>query len=382
MNKTDYSEEEKTFLSDPQIAEHRKLLEDIGVLKYIDFLNREIRNYRDLFVAALDIFNRNTINEIMDVTVWRITDHFLPAFVVFVWRPMANKDDIDIKGYKNYKLIDLDLKINSITPFESYFLENPKPTSYGQLSKELEEAASFENLDPELIIPILGPSGLYGLVLVGQKVLEDEYYSAELIYLQELMSFVSQAIQNYLHYDRTLRDVKTGLFNNGFFMTRLNEAIARTRRNNTFSSIIILDIDKFKIFNDTYGHLAGDRVLEYLALAIKAGTRSEDTPSRFGGEEFTILLPDSDEKGAWIVAERLRKSVSVMEVPWDIPLPQVTISLGIYTFRKEDTDISSAEMIQRADEALYLSKQRGRNRSTIWGSGLLEKIRLLGLDEI
>ena len=380
MNTIDYSEEEKAFLSDPLIEENRMLLQEIGVLKYIDFLNREIRNYRDLFGAALDIFNRNTISEIMDVTVWRITDHFLPAFVVFVWKPMANKDDIDIKGYKNYKLIDLDLKIDNITPFESFFLENPQPISYSLLSKELEASACFESLDPELIIPILGPSGLYGLVLVGQKVLEDDYYSAELIYLQELMAFVSQAIQNYLHYDRTLRDVKTGLFNNGFFMTRLTEEIARTRRNNSTSSIIILDIDKFKTFNDTYGHIAGDKVLECLAQAIKLGIRSEDIASRFGGEEFTVLLPDSDSKAAWIVAERLRNSVTTMNVPWDVPLPQVTISLGIYTFNKNDLGISSEEAIQRADEALYQSKQRGRNRSTVWGSGLLAKVKLLGLD--
>ena len=379
MNNTDYSEEEKAFLSDPTIEENRIFLQEIGVFKYIDFLNREIRNYRDLFGAALDIFNRNTISEIMDVTVWRITDHFLPAFVVFVWKPMANKEDIDIKGYKNYKLIDLDLKIESITPFESFFLDNPKPINYNLLTKELDAAAAFETLDPELIIPILGPSGLYGLVLVGQKVLEDEYYSAELIYLQELMAFVSQAIQNYLHYDRTLRDVKTGLFNNGFFMTRLNEEIARIRRNTSSSSVIILDIDKFKNFNDTYGHIAGDKVLECLAMEIKQGVRSEDIPSRFGGEEFTILLPDSDTNAAWIVAERLRTSVAAMKVPWDVPLPQVTISIGVYTFSKKEADISSEDVIQRADEALYLSKQRGRNRSTIWGSGLLAKVNLLNI---
>jgi diguanylate cyclase (GGDEF)-like protein len=314
----------------------------------------------------------------MDVAVWRISDHFLPSFVVFVWKPLANKDDLVIKGYKNYKLIDLNLKIENMTPFETFFLKNSKPISCDHLISKVEEARIFEALDPELIIPILGPSGLYGLVLVGSKVLEDEYNPTELVYLHELMSFVSQAIQNYLHYDRTLRDVKTGLFNNGFFMTRLNEEVARARRGNSVSSIIIIDVDKFKVFNDTYGHLAGDKVLECLALVIKQGLRTEDIPSRFGGEEFTILLPDSDRKAAWIVAERLRRSVAAMKIPWDSPLPQVTISLGIFTFCK-DTDMSSADIIRRADEALYMSKERGRNRTTIWGSGLLAKIELLNL---
>ena len=377
MNKTD-NEDKNAFLSDPNIVENYRLLQEIGVFRYIDSLNREIQNYKSLFSGALDIFNRSTIGEIMDVTVWRISDHFLPAFVVFVWKPLANKEDIVIKGYKNYKLIDLNIKIDSIAPFEPFFQKNPKPINYNLLVAELEDAKAFETLDPELIIPILGPSGLYGLVLVGRKVLEDDYNAAELLYLQELMSFVSQAIQNHLHYDRTLRDVKTGLFNNGFFMTRLNEEIARSHRGNSISSIIIIDVDKFKIFNDTYGHLAGDKVLECLALVIKQGLRMEDVPSRFGGEEFTVLLPNSDRTAAWIVAERLRHSVAAMKIPWDPPLPAVTISLGVFTFSK-DSDISSTEMIHRADEALYLSKQRGRNRTTVWGSGLLAKIELLGL---
>ena len=379
MNKIDKSEDEKTFLSDPKIIQNYGLLQEIGVFRYIDSLRREIRNYKSLFSGALDIFNRTSIGEIMDVTVWRISDHFLPSFVVFLWKPLANKDDVVIKGYKNYKLIDLELKIDSIAPFEPFFLKNNKPIDYDVLTEEVEAAKVFNTLDPQLIIPILGPSGLYGLVLVGRKVLEDDYNEAELAYLHELMSFVSQAIQNHLHYDRTLRDVKTGLFNNGFFMTRLNEEIARSRRGNSTSSIIIIDVDKFKNFNDAYGHMAGDKVLEHLALAIKEGLRTEDIPSRFGGEEFTILLPDSDRNAAWVVAERLRESVAAMKIPWDPPLPQVTISLGVFTFSKS-MDISSAEMIHRADEALYLSKERGRNRTTIWGAGLLSKIELLGFD--
>jgi len=126
-----------------------------------------------------------------------------------------------------------------------------------------------------------------------------------------------------------------------------------------------MDVDKFKNFNDSFGHLAGDRVLEQLACVIRQGVRNNDIPSRFGGEEFTVLLPHADKKIVWKVAERLRTRVAEMKVPWDVSLPQVTISLGIYTFDKNtDEDITS--IIQRADEALYVSKERGRNRSTIW----------------
>jgi diguanylate cyclase (GGDEF)-like protein len=382
MNKIENIEDEKDFLSNPRIVENYSFLQEIGVFKYLDSLNREIRNYKSLFSGALEIFNRTTVDQIMDATVWQISDHFLPSFIVFLWKPLLNKEEIVIKGYKNYKLIDLNLQVETIKPFEAFFQEYPKPINYDLLAYQMadkETLAAMDSLHPELIIPILGPSGLYGLVLVGRKILEDDYNAAELGYLQHLMSFVSQAIQNHLHYERTLRDVKTGLFNNGFFTTRLNEEIARAHRTGACSSIIIMDVDKFKNFNDSYGHMAGDKVLESLAVTIKQGVRTEDVPSRFGGEEFTVLLPDTDKDAAVLAAERIRTMVEAMKVPWNPPLPQVTISLGVFTFNK-DTNLSADDVISRADEALYISKERGRNRTTVWGSGLLAKIQRLNFD--
>jgi diguanylate cyclase (GGDEF)-like protein len=377
MDKIEASEKEQEFLSNPKIVENYSFLQEIGVFKYIDSLNREIRSYKNLFSGALEIFNRTSVEEIMDATVWQISDHFLPSFIVFLWKPLQNKEDVVIKSYQNYKMVDMDLNLETISPFEPFFRKYPKPINYDLLSFEMGDAEAvkaLEKLHPELVIPILGPSGLYGLVLVGRKILGDEYSAAELVYLQNLMAFVSQAIQNHLHYERTLRDVKTGLFNNGFFMTRLNEEIARSKRTGSCASIIIMDVDKFKNFNDTYGHLAGDRVLETLAVTIKQAVRTEDVPSRFGGEEFTVLMPDTDKHAVWIAAERLRIAVASMKTNWDPPLPQVTISLGVFTFN-QDTNLPAAEIIHCADEALYLSKERGRNRTTVWGAGLLAKIQ-------
>jgi diguanylate cyclase (GGDEF)-like protein len=371
------AEKEKDFFTNPQIMENYTFLQDIGVFKYIDNLNREIRNYKTLLSGGLDIFNHTTIDEIMDATVRQISDHFLPSFIAFLWKPLQNRDDITIKGYRNYKPIELDLQIDSIAPFEGFFRQYPKPINFELLAFEMkndEAIKPFEKLQPELVIPILGPFGLYGIIVVGRKILEDEYTQEELVFLQNLMSFVSQAIKNHLHYEHSLRDVKTGLYNHGFFMTRLNEEVARAKRAGYSTSIIVMDVDKFKNFNDIYGHLAGDRVLESIAFMIKQGVRVEDIPSRFGGEEFTVLLPSTEKATVWMVAERLRTSIANMKVAWDPPLPQVTISLGVYTF-DQHSNISAAEIIHRADEALYLSKERGRNRTTVWGSGLLFRIQ-------
>ena len=153
-------------------------------------------------------------------------------------------------------------------------------------------------------------------------------------------------------------------------------ALDIVKRISTETSIIIMDVDYFKDFNDSYGHLAGDRVLENLEITIKKGIRPGDVPSRFGGEKFTILLPDANSEMAWTVAEQLRTMVENMKVEWEPPLPQVTISLGVFTFQKS-SNLTADEIMGRADEALYISKQMGRNRSTAWGAGLLNRIELM-----
>jgi len=370
-------EGKKDFLTHPKAIENRDMLQEIGILDYVDSLEREIKNFKNLFKSSLNIFACTTVEEIMDATVWQISDHSLPSMIVFLWKPLHNREEIAVKSYKNYKPINLNLNLDRIDKFEPFFRKYPRPISYDLFSFEFGENESlkdFESINPALVIPILGPSGgLYGIVLMGNKVMGEEYSIPELSFIQHLMSFVSLAIQNHLHYERTLRDVKTGLYNNGFFLTRLNEEIARTKRNESKASIIIMDIDRFKRVNDVFGHLAGDRVLENLALTIKQTIRVDDIASRFGGEEFTILLPDTDKNKAFLTAERLRNTVAAMNVPWDPPLPPTTISLGIFTFDKY-TNLLSDDIIKRADEALYLSKERGRNRSTAWGIGLMDKI--------
>jgi hypothetical protein len=179
----------------------------------IDKLRREIRNYKSLFHCALDIFNRSTVSGVLDAAAWKISDHFLPSFIVFIRKPLADKEGIVIKGYKNYKQIDPELSLTSIARFEPFFNKNPNPISYDLLTIELEGAAVFGSLNPEVIVPIQGPAGLYGLALVGKKVFEDRYDDVELDYLQHLMFFVSQAIQNHLLNGRTttIKDEKLGL---------------------------------------------------------------------------------------------------------------------------------------------------------------------------
>ncbi|MDR3335484.1 MAG: GGDEF domain-containing protein [Treponema sp.] len=359
------------FLSNPRVVENYAALMDTGVFQYIDYLNTEIRNYKNLLSSALNIFNRTSIDDILDFTVQQISDCFLPSFIGFLWRPYQNKEDITIKGYKNYKIADLGLRLESVTPFEVFFQQYGQPISYDELVVQMGNngaTQALQPISPALIIPILGPSGFYGMILVGRKILGGDYKPVELTFIQQLMSFVSLAIQHNLHYEYSLRDVKTGLYNYGFFITRLTEEIARVKRNDYTSSVIVIDVDFFKNFNDNYGHVAGDRVLENIAFMIKQGVRVDDVPSRFGGEEFTILLSNIDKETVWMVAERIRISIAKLKVPWEVPLPSVTISLGIFTFDGH-IDITATEIVKRADMALYVSKDRGRNCTSLWEPG-------------
>jgi len=371
--------EDINFLDRPEIKENRDFLQNVGVIEHISSLNNEIRNFKSLLARGLDIFNRTSIDEIMDATVYQISDQFMPSFIAFLWKPIQTREDITIKAYKNYKPFDIGLRVDCITPFEDFFRKYPKPISFELLAFQLnndEAVKPYMDIRPEIAVPILGPFGLYGIILVGNKIFENGYSRDELFFLQQLMSFVSQAIKNHLHYEHSLRDVKTGLYNHGFFLTRLNEEVFRTKRSGYHSSLIVMDVDKFKDFNDNYGHLAGDKVLEDLAQVIKQGVRQDDIPSRFGGEEFTVLLPNTDKMTVWNIAERLRLSVSEMKVPWENPLPQVTISIGIYTFDQntviETKGAEATGILRRADEALYISKARGRNRCTLWNPGILD----------
>jgi len=367
------------FLKNPRVLSQYNLLQELGVFHYIDVLKKDIRNYEAIINAAKTILTSKTIDEILESTVKEISDRFLPSFLIFLWKPSNSHKDLVIRGYQNFETFEPPLQIEDLAPFENFFKQYSQPISFDLLEYQLNNPSATDPMKqqkPDLVIPILGPSGLYGLILVGPKLLEEQYALHELSFLDKLMAFTSLAIQNYIHYQYSVRDGKTGLYNHGFFMVRLKDEMARSNRLNQPFALIIMDVDKFKHFNDTYGHLAGDAVLEHLANVIQKNLRSQDIPSRFGGEEFTILLPETNRASAWIVAERLRLAVAALTIPWEQPLPSVTISLGVAIYdgsEQLDPDV----LIQRADQALYQSKQRGRNRTTVWGSGLLHKTQQL-----
>jgi len=162
------------------------------------------------------------------------------------------------------------------------------------------------------------------------------------------------------------QDVLTGLHNRRFLEGYAQKQFAVARRHEGPLGLIMMDLDHFKNFNDVYGHEIGDRVLRHFARTITGSMREANLAVRYGGEEFVVMLPDTDAKGCLLVAERIRKAVMLMVVPSNTekPLPQVTVSMGVAVFPEHG--LALEELIQASDEALYESKRNGRNRVTLY----------------
>jgi diguanylate cyclase (GGDEF)-like protein len=172
-------------------------------------------------------------------------------------------------------------------------------------------------------------------------------------------------IQKALEHARTRRlastDGLTEVYNHRTFQERLVQEIARANRYSRPLSVLMVDVDHFKLYNDTYGHPQGDGVLQSLARLLQEMSRASDTVARYGGEEFAIILPETDSVNAQKIGERLREQVERYPFPGKERMPggTLTISVGVATHIASG---SKNALLQAADVALYTAKRKGRNR--------------------
>jgi diguanylate cyclase (GGDEF)-like protein len=190
-------------------------------------------------------------------------------------------------------------------------------------------------------------------------------------FLAHLGIIASFCVENTINRARLLRsgftDVLTGWNNRRYLSVRLGEELARARRDQAGIVCLMLDVDFFKNVNDTWGHAAGDAVLRELAQRIESQVRASDVAARFGGEEFVVLLPNTEVASATLLAERIRKAISA--TPFDLPSGDkvtVTVSIGISEVHpgpdEEDLKTVGDSLVARADVALYVAKSAGRDR--------------------
>ncbi|MEB3285007.1 MAG: diguanylate cyclase [Candidatus Sericytochromatia bacterium] len=217
-------------------------------------------------------------------------------------------------------------------------------------------------------VPLLADAGLTGVLYIDSRTRVSTALEKEVAVLQAIANTAALAVQNARHYREATVDHLTGLYVRSLFLRRIDEEVRRTRRFGGKFSLLVLDIDHFKRFNDAHGHQTGDAVLRMVARTIREAVRvGLDVPCRYGGEEMVILLPETDAPGAVVTAERIRKQIETASLPAADGTPlSVTVSIGVASFPLMAA--SSTELFENADKALYASKNEGRNRVSVYAA--------------
>lgn len=221
-----------------------------------------------------------------------------------------------------------------------------------------------------------------GLNVSSQKLSDLVAFDIFLIFSFLISSFLSRnmmeneaILQGLFRKTRELSitDGLTQLYNQTFFFERLKQEIQQSRRHKLQFSVIILDVDYFKQYNDSNGHIYGSRALKQIGSIMKSVFRQSDVLARYGGDEFVVLLPHTDSVGAFLAADRLRDIVEHERFEGESKMPEgrITLSLGITSF--PDFGDSVEEILSDADKALYHAKKMGKNRTILFSEDLEEK---------
>ena len=226
--------------------------------------------------------------------------------------------------------------------------------------KPLETEKKLHRTETLLALPLVAKGEAVGVITLSNKVSRQPFIRRDEELLSTLASHAAIAIQNAMLYEQAIHDGLTGLYAHTFFQNYLEQAITKAKRYETPLSLLMLDIDYFKRFNDTYGHPAGDAVLVNIAHLLQQAIRGADIAARYGGEEFALILPETDTKGAYLLAERLRKKVQTFDfLKGKKKRVKITVSIGVAGYKK---GMRKEILIGQADQTLYRAKREGRNR--------------------
>jgi len=246
----------------------------------------------------------------------------------------------------------------------SAFTEKVKKYLGFEDCKFIQSEAELSAYSDYTVLPLNISSKTIGYLLTkGIKEREREKFN---ILAQQFILGIKRAILYQKVQEMATLDSLTGLFTRRYWFERSSEEIERSRKFNYPMCCLMLDIDHFKDFNDKYGHLVGDAILLAVSRTIKENIRQIDLVGKYGGEEFTVILPETDIDGAQYVAERIRMTLENTPVKAYDEILKVTISIGISIFPKDAENLNS--LIDKADLALYLAKKSGRNRVCVYNA--------------
>lgn len=336
-------------------------------------VKRKVYDLHNLVEASNDIYSilnfRQLVNSALLTVIGQIGVQ--SAFVLMYDQSKRSYSQIYQKGFKAKEIEKLRFKVDS--PLVKYFTKHNAPVYTENLTK-LKDFETYikklKDLGIFIIAPLIYSERMQGIIATGGKLYSTEFSQTDFELFHILVNIISISIENSLHYEAvknlSLTDEMTNLHNYRSFISRLKEEINRGRRGKSKVSLLILDIDHFKNYNDTLGHQAGDEALREVGKVLRKTVRDEDIVSRYGGEEFCVIFPGIEKEGIQNLGERIRVKIEKHKFYKEKVQPngRLTVSLGGSTYPDDATDMNG--LIQKADEALYHAKHLGRNQIKIY----------------
>lgn len=334
-------------------------------------LKRSLEEHQTLYKIAVELASAGKSDKIFDIilsSAMELTN--APAGSIVI---MDEKNGmlrmVLAKGFSQHFISRSTMWLPRTKGLTKRVLNSNKPTIIYDITKEISPTTN-PAIYEEGIRSIIGIPLKYNEKTIGILYLDDfkprEFTAREISILMLLATNATLAIEKMQILEKTemlaITDELTQIYNHRYFRNTLSNETYRAKRYKHPVSLIMMDIDNFKSYNDDFGHIHGNYVLSIIAGIIKKNVRSIDTAARFGGEEFCIILPDTSKESAYAMAERIRSEVDKVCIPeWNSTiLRKVTISLGVASF-PDDTE-EQGLLVKKADEAMYAAKKAGKNK--------------------
>ena len=349
------------------------LAKDKEILEQSTYYEKRIYDLEQLLDIAKSFCSTLDFSKLLESIVYicMAQMHVLGA-EIFV-RDAISNDVFNLETAKvEKKEKKISIPVNS--PVATKLLALNKPVTVAYLKDFVDDCKDLEileKLSPTLIVPLVEKANhLSGILILQERIaIEEEttYTEYEQNMIMSIASLATVAINNASLLEMSSTDMMTHLRLKYFFFNQLTEAIDKAFQAEENIAVLMFDIDFFKKFNDTYGHECGDFVLISVANIIKSSLRETDIASRYGGEEFTVLLRKGKKAEAMKVAERIRKKIEEYDFVYNDQHLHVTVSGGVSVFDKEKNPVELPNLfVNQADSGLYMSKNNGRNQVTFF----------------
>ena len=311
---------------------------------HIDMVPDEMWNVYISRLMLVELFSELALEKyVKDVMLKILSSIFIPAsgmWMLFQWDNFTDFVGFTLIKGETYKFGEFYLSPSEIDSLKDYEI----------------------SLSPSYVYVVVKSSDAIVVIYGENRYMENAFSQQDISLMRQFGENIIGLLLKMKMGEQAMYDFLTGVYSRWYLIRQIERELARQRRNNTPVSLLFIDVDDFKHVNDTYGHDMGDRVLKRLGQIILENIRNVDIAGRYGGEEFVILLPDTNTEGAYVVAERIRSAVENdpnLEVP-------ITVSIGVITVTP-DTDYDVVHMLKMADMAMYRAKNLGKNMVFIWG---------------